>query len=748
MAYVNGKKIPGSLYMSGSTRGDYDLVITSDEQFSQCLYPLFKNEESLTQATAANKVSDPTAFNAPSQDFKARRVLVKGVTFKQTRGYDDIRLHIFQPSITYIHFEDCRWETTWRVSGQAPTTLSPVSTEFTRAPGDFNLVIDGIVVTEDNIRAAKEKGEHWYIGLRNIKALINSDVQYPDDYDIKDGWDFKMTCQYFDYASNSKIPGFWDGTNISDCYVIERIKRCVNCVNISASPVLNAGEPKPVAVQECVTISNFNGNFTYEKCESIDYYTCEGIEDRYKPYDYIVRSMSELNNVLAQSIAGRRILLRDFTINTTDKLDFKWAAFVGFSNMLFASQIVIANVWEIDGAGLDASNNNKHTVEIIGDNRTRVYNIGRVITSPSESEYYYKNCMAVHSCIVTVATGCQSIHSCYVSRNTDVTLTQCTDISGLNVMSSSRTANMTFNLCSNISNITHNGTGTLTFVGCRNISNVVDFAGAQVVFDTCVQLSNINRRTANTTITYNNCGSVDFLTCSMSQGTIPSKYLESYAPLVNGKVPTENLPSYSYDLVITSEEQFLAEQANFYGKKILVKDAKFKLRTIDFNHAACIEFCNVFVGNEVYEVTIKNFDIANFAGLQIGWRDENDESYSCDNLYIEDFAFVENLMPIDAYNIHGNGNMFEYANGYGIVNCLISSATNCCNIMNCHVVGRNECIFTSCNSIANLHSKDFWGYGVCFNNCTHLSNIALPDVNVTYNNCSKVSADTCDGYNG
>lgn len=543
MAYVNGKKIPGSLYMGGSTRGDYDLVITSDEQFSQCLYPLFKNEESLTQATAANKVSDPTAFNAPSQDFKARRVLVKGVTFKQTRGYDDIRLHIFQPSITYIHFEDCRWETTWRVSGQVPTTLSPVSTEFTRAPGDFNLVIDGIVVTEDNIRAAKEKREYWYIGLRNIKALINSDVQYPDDYDIKDGWDFKMTCQYFDYASNSKIPGFWDGTNISDCYVIERIKRCVNCVNISASPVLNAGEPKPVAVQECVTISNFNGNFTYEKCESVDYYTCEGIEDRYKPYDYIVRSMSELNNVLAQSIVGRRILLRDFTINTATELDFKWAGYVGFSNVLFGANITIANVWELDGSGLDAYNN-KYTVTVNGNNRTRVYNFGRLPTNSNESEYIYNNCMSIYGCIVTTANSCQSIHSCYVSKNTDAVFTQCTDISGINVMSSSRTANMTFNLCSNISNITHNGTGTLTFVGCRNISNVVDFAGAQVVFDTCVQLSNINRRTANTTITYNNCGSVDFLTCSMYKVTanywggiaIPSQTSSGSNSIVYAKV--------------------------------------------------------------------------------------------------------------------------------------------------------------------------------------------------------------------
>ena len=227
----------------------YDLVITTDEDFSKCLYAL--------------------DGGSASGDFEHKSILVKGVTFKTPRGSSDLDLHIFQPSIKYIRFENCRWETQWWVSGKVPTTLASGGTQYERTPGDFDLVIEGIDVSADNVQSAKDAGEYWYIGLRNIKALINSTVRYPEGYDIGNGWDFKLTCQYFDHASGNHVPALWDGANVSDCYITEKLVRCTNCVNVKSAPVLRGGTQNPVVIQNCASLSNFSGSFTFSGCDFI-----------------------------------------------------------------------------------------------------------------------------------------------------------------------------------------------------------------------------------------------------------------------------------------------------------------------------------------------------------------------------------------------------------------------------------------------------------------------------------------------
>lgn len=216
-----------------------------------------------------------------------------------------------------------------------------------------------------------------------------------------------------------------------------------------------------------------------------------------------------------------------------------------------------------------------------------------------------------------------------------------------------------------------------------------------------------------------------------------------------GDISTALDKSKAYDIIITSQEQFLSERANFRGKRVLFKDARFTLQEIDFNYAEYIEFCNVAVGSTSFEVRIRNFKFGNFAGFTRGWSDSNN-TYYCDDLYVENFAFVENLIPpIDS--VHGSGDNIIYSNGLGIMNCAMSDATNCCNIVNCHLIGRGTIYFTNCTSISNLHAKSL-GPDVVFENCTHLSNIALLESGstfvITYTNCSDVDPDTCDGYDG
>lgn len=248
----------------------YDYVVLTEKEFDALLYPLFQNEDAISDNEAVTQYRSGTAaLGTPDPDFQYKRILVRGVTFTRRHGYSDVRMHIFQPSIEYIKFEDCRWETGWRVSGKAPNELTEAGTQFKSAEGDLGLVIDGIEITAENIEAAREAGEYWNLGFRNIKSMINSSVHYPEGYDIAGEWNFKLTCQYFDHASNCKIHAFWDGANVSDCYIIEKLVRCKNCMNVVAAPVKNNGAALVVGVQGCENLSNFIGTFSFSGCKSI-----------------------------------------------------------------------------------------------------------------------------------------------------------------------------------------------------------------------------------------------------------------------------------------------------------------------------------------------------------------------------------------------------------------------------------------------------------------------------------------------
>ena len=221
---------------------------------------------------------------------------------------------------------------------------------------------------------------------------------------------------------------------------------------------------------------------------------------------------------------------------------------------------------------------------------------------------------------------------------------------------------------------------------------------------------------------------------------------------INGQIrdiSTALEESNAYDIIITSQEQFLSERANFRDKRVLFKDVKFTLEEMDFNYAEYIAFCNVAVGSTSFVVHIRNFKFGNFTGLTRGWSDSS-VTYYCDDLHVENFAFVENLIPpIDS--VHGSGDNILYSNGLGILNCAMTGAIDCCNIVNCHLIGRQDVYFSNCTSISNLHAKSFYS-NVFFENCTHLSNIALLESGstfaITYTNCSDVDPDTCDGYEG
>ena len=268
----------------------YDLVITSEEAFDECLYPLYKDEENLTRDQAVLKVVDDSAFNEPSSNFKAQRVLVRDVTFKKMRGYDDVRLHIFQPSIEYIKFENCRWETHWKVSGKNPrdkyapnynmnSTVTPEAngkpraTAFNRAKGNLHLTLEGIHVTQDNVNTAPTNPVVWGIGFRNIKSIHDCHIEYPENYSLtQDGYRaLEISCQFFDYASDCSLSGYWDGTNVSNCRVNKIIKRCTNVSNVVAVNLLpyDGDGIIPVSIENCTNLVNLNGNISIVSCTNI-----------------------------------------------------------------------------------------------------------------------------------------------------------------------------------------------------------------------------------------------------------------------------------------------------------------------------------------------------------------------------------------------------------------------------------------------------------------------------------------------
>lgn len=200
-----------------------------------------------------------------------------------------------------------------------------------------------------------------------------------------------------------------------------------------------------------------------------------------------------------------------------------------------------------------------------------------------------------------------------------------------------------------------------------------------------------------------------------------------------------------FDIVITSQEQFLSYSADdLYKKSILVKGVDFLAQDLDFCGAKYVEFQNTTIGSTDGVSTIKSFEYGNFIGLSL-----LGSSYECSQLNIAFFGFVENCNPGESDHHYSNSFQIDYSYGKGILNCLITTAHECCNIINCHIAGNDFYIFQDCSTITNLHAVPS-GHStdsVTFNNCQYLSNISCGEIkDKIYTNCTHVDVDTCDGY--
>ena len=479
---------------------EYDLVITSDEEFSQLLYPLFKDEDNLTRDEAAQLFGTAEAMNEPQPFFHTPRVLVKNVVFTERRGYDDIRLHIFHPSIRYIKFEGCTWHTSWRVSGARPLTLKTVGSsgnvienpsEFNRAP-KLHLTIDGLCVTEENVCESIEHAEAtpdykqwWGIGLRNLRSLVNSDIVYPSGYRYTSVGDveapsFKLTLQYFDHAENCRVTALWDGDNASGCTVSEGLYRMRNVCNVTADPLMDAsGTAVAPLLRSCDGLSNLYGDFKeeagYPESTRVDDQTCTPFMNR-RGYELIVSSNEALEAFRTSSAdyTGRRILFRNCSF--ARDYGFKNAAYVGFDNCAITrndgNYVEFSGARMIDGVGLSFVSG--AALRFKSESRMSVYNVG-TIDMPRDVPVRYIGCNGVFNSSIHSASGCYNIANCFISAGalSAGTVDNSELIHGIftldNTYASSAIASgygMKFVSCEGISHIHKNGNTYISFENC------------------------------------------------------------------------------------------------------------------------------------------------------------------------------------------------------------------------------------------------------------------------------------------
>ena len=276
---------------------EYDLVVRTQEDFEKCVYSLYKNQwEHNSAKDASAVVGDDSYFNEPDPNFTAKRVLVKGVTFTKQLGRNGVQLHIFQPSIEYIKFEDCTWNTKWVISGENPRdplasnyNLNGAvgsSSEFKRATKPLHLTVDGICISESNITS---KPGSYAIGLRNVKCLKNSNITYPNIYKTTSGGSrpFGFSCQFFDSVINCSVVELWDGENVLNCKIDRYAKRCKNLVNIGAVPIYDFAQIVLTypSLENCTNIVNQSSNFRLSE-SSLGYAPLEGgkIPAQYLPF--------------------------------------------------------------------------------------------------------------------------------------------------------------------------------------------------------------------------------------------------------------------------------------------------------------------------------------------------------------------------------------------------------------------------------------------------------------------------------
>ena len=302
---------------------EFDIVITSEEEFKKCAYMLHPNKN-------ADGSVDLTTKGQPNPDFDYRYILVRGVDFTENLGSSDLNLAVLQPSIRYIKFDNCQWHCQWWISGEEPTELKPIPsgtpTEYKPANGPLNVILDGIYISEQNVIDSiptKDDPDRYYcVGLRNFERIENCFIHYPSDYALveelaDDGitieyrYSFKFNLQYFNTTQNCKVTALWDGANISGCRISERIVRCNNCTNITAEPIYKGGELYRVQMRESKNLSNIYGSpIIYTSCKAIDADTCSGYEAPKEiavdEFDLIITHYTELkalpDNTTATSV--------------------------------------------------------------------------------------------------------------------------------------------------------------------------------------------------------------------------------------------------------------------------------------------------------------------------------------------------------------------------------------------------------------------------------------------------------------
>ena len=498
------KELPFSMGAS-----DFDVVITSEEEFKKCVYMLHPNKN-------PDGSVDLNTTGEATPNFDYRYILVRNVNFTEDLGTSDLDLAVFQPSIRYVKFDNCIWNTKWRISGKEPTTLKFTGTEYERAPGDLQLVVDGIHITETNIvNSITYANEHpdspskfWGIGLRNIKGVINCTVDYPEGYKVvpyntgtESGYthSFKLSAQYFDYADNNKITALWDGTNISNCHISEGLYRSSNCSNIVAMPILDENDaPAPIELRTCHNLTNFKGDFmdmvygtpSYPECTAINYSTCDWTSNK-EAFDFIIDSQGELTKFLQNpsSFQNKRILLKNMTLNTGN-IDLTGAAYVSFSNVEInegVTSLIGASVFECSGLRFVSTQCRLAFKGVDNTARPRVYNMGSGVGSITTGYCMYENCDSVSNSIIHFADKTNHIHGCIVKTTPAA-------------FDSVASQDPWFRLCNDICGVTINSNASL------------------IKFDRCTQLSHITGINA-AAISYIDCTKIDVLTCDNIKST-------------------------------------------------------------------------------------------------------------------------------------------------------------------------------------------------------------------------------------
>lgn len=582
----------------------YDAIITSEEEFRKCIYMLHPNKN-------ADDSVDLTTKGEPNPDFNHRYILVRGIDFTENLGSSDLNLAVLQPSIRYIKFDNCQWHCRWYLSGEEPTELNSTTkpTEYKRASGELNVIIDGIYVTEqnviDSIPTEEDPDRYYYIGLRNFERIENCFIHYPKDYALveefnEDGtsagfrYTFKFNLQYFNTIQNCKATALWDGSNISGCRVSERIVRCNNCSNILAEPIYRGGELYRVQMRESKNLSNIYGTpVIYTDCSSIDSETCSDYSLPEEPdiisseFDTVITNQAEFA-ALENNTTAVNVLITGFTLTSSTAVPGFFTNTINENTIpYFKPFIVPLNVKYIK---VSKSFYFTPARAIIQGHPDCIIDGMPTVTAPynyshSTTLYDFKevrNCYARGVTVFgednTISENLQTIGITNVLKNNPNAPTYPELASKYNY-TKTKFINCDIACIENAESVTN----------CRVIStakagyvskivnvnkvdglNVLSIPSTYLTLDGCSNISNVNGN--GYTIIYNNCSKIDYETCD----NVPEeliKYATKDFVVESAKdfVSMSKLKSsIEYDLIISSVDEFKALESNTTAVNVLV----------------------------------------------------------------------------------------------------------------------------------------------------------------------------------